>query len=67
MSHTERADKQFEEWWQHTGLGIIRQATFYPSQEVLKALCRVAYFQGRIDENLKTADQVGQMLQERQP
>lgn len=62
MSHTQKADLEFEAWWTHTGHGIIRQAGLYPSAEVLKALCRVAYFQGRIDESTKTMEQVTQRL-----
>ena len=69
MSHTEKAEQEFEAWWTCTGQHLLDKIketlTTQPMQngEHIFLLCRIAYFQGRIDESAKTEEQVGKMME----
>lgn len=49
-------DKLFEDWWTHGGERHLPGIARLGGQEHLSAvklLCRIAYYQGKIDESLK--------------
>lgn len=55
-------DRQFESWWAHSGWPLTRRAALYPSADLVKNLCLIAYYQGRMDENTKQGQQLTEQL-----